>query len=474
MNGFQLEMQFSTGCNRLREALDNGIFSVWIEHSPPVVRNNTDSIKRHLETLETAVYRETGLPVSLAITDRLDNFPESMRSVEYASLLESSSRGKHVVYLSGRGTSTEEIRELAGMAANAGLMNIIPVTGNAVPGATLRRPGIYTESTEILSILQKEGTFFTGGAVNPFKYAPLPLVGQYSKMIRKLNSGADFVVAQAGFDMAKLHELRHYLETRQFFVPTVARLVLLTPEIMAEILAGKHPGIVITPEAQAQLRRELCFSSQQFQAAQWRRLELQAAGCRLLGFSGIQLVGADTPDRIKIACSRISNALKEFSTFTDWLCEYEAWAGRADLSNHTNGFYFFSNLLGLNGEDVARPRPAEFDFPPPPALEKTAAKIKSALFPDESSFADGRKTLLKKIFLGCKGCGKCNIQETFHICSRQCPKQLSGGPCGGAATDGSCELGARHCIFNQITSHAGASGMVNILETPVNGGIKNG
>ena len=43
------------------------------------------------------------------------------------------------------------------------------------------------------------------------------------------------------------------------------------------------------------LDKESQFSSNQFESAQWRRLELQAAGCRLLGYSGVQIMGVDTP-----------------------------------------------------------------------------------------------------------------------------------------------------------------------------------
>ena len=472
MNGFQLEMQFSSGSNRLRECLENGVFSVWIEHNPDNTVKNHDYMRRTLEALEDATASVTALPAALAITDNPAG-EQRIRSVDYASLLNQNTRNRHIVYISGAGTGEDEICDILGMAENAGIANIVPVTGNAVPGSTAKRPGIYTESIRTLAEAVSRGNFYAGTSVNPFKYAALPLVGQYAKLMRKMNTGAQFIVTQAGFDMAKLHEVQHYLAMRQCFAPMVARLILLTPEIMAEILAGKHPGVVINRDAQAQLRRELCFSSQQFQAAQWRRLELQAAGCRFLGYSGIQLVGADTPDRAKIACTRIANALNEFSSFSDWLCEYEAWVGRADLSNHTNGFYFFNNLLGYHGENIAEPRPVDFDFPASKVGESIILALRKNLLPADGGHNDGR-SLTKMIFAGCKGCDNCNLAQTFYVCSRNCPKKLSGGPCGGVSSNGSCEFGSRTCIFNHITRLAGLSGEVYSLETPENGGIKNG
>lgn len=87
--------------------------------------------------------------------------------------------------------------------------------------------------------------------------------------------------------MLKLQSLRWYLTGRSLFYPMIARLILLTPEKVERILAGEYPGISISHDFQRILEKELHYSNTQFEAAQYRRLELQAAvaGCSVSAVS---------------------------------------------------------------------------------------------------------------------------------------------------------------------------------------------
>lgn len=173
------------------------------------------------------------------------------------------------------------------------------MTGAGVPGDTPRdsRRRIFTESVEMIreNAGDPRRQFFLGATVNPYQYTPYTLMGQYFKLVKKLNAGASFIVTQAGWDMLKLQSLRWYLSGRSLYYPMIARLLLLTPDRVEQILRGEYPGINISPDFRKILDKELHYSLNQFEAAQYRRLELAAAGCRLLGFSGIQLAGAEVP-----------------------------------------------------------------------------------------------------------------------------------------------------------------------------------
>ncbi len=470
MNGFQLEMNFESSANRLRDCLNNGVFSVLIEHGAPALDTDMGVAAKRLEALEYAALSISELPVSLAITDRY--YPEAAhRAVTYASTLPSATRNRHLVYLSGRDTTHREMKGLLRIAANAGLANVIPVSGDHLVGETMRqtRSRSFVEDIWTLHEIQrlneaaKEHIFCAGAVVNPYKYAPHPLLAQYYKLVKKFNCGAGFVVAQAGFDMIKLQELRWYLTERQFFFPSIARLMLLTPERMDQILRGHFPGMVISAEFQNLLRKELRFSSQQFEAAQWRRLELQAAGCRLLGYSGVQIAGVDTPEKLKTVARRITEALDEFATFDHWLEEYEFYLGRADLAAYSNGFQLFEKMLTRDAREAA-PVPTDYTPAPLPAAEHIKHSWRNFLFPEADLQPAGSRRLLKRFFAGCKGCGRCRLPLTFHICPEQCPKRLVNGPCGGAASNGMCELGHDACIFQRITALAEASGAIDWLE----------
>ncbi len=182
MRDLQLEINFAKHGNRFREALNRGEFVLLIENASPGRDNDPAASADRLAALESAVLGIEGVNAALAITDRYHNL-DVWRAAEYASALSPENRDRHVIYLSGRDTSPEEVHNLAVIAGNAGNCNIVPVTGSALPGDTARecRRRTFTESVEILRMLGG-GTgdvgFFTGATVNPFQYTPYTLMGQ--------------------------------------------------------------------------------------------------------------------------------------------------------------------------------------------------------------------------------------------------------------------------------------------------------
>ncbi|MFN8525828.1 MAG: methylenetetrahydrofolate reductase C-terminal domain-containing protein [Chloroflexota bacterium] len=70
----------------------------------------------------------------------------------------------------------------------------------------------------------------------------------------------------------------------------------------------------------------------------------------------------------------------------------------------------------------------------------------------------------KGSLFGCQMCGQCALPTTAYACPMTCPKQLRNGPCGGVATDGSCEVypGTR-CVWLQAYERADADGRTDDL-----------
>ena len=174
-DALQLEMNFGTSANRWRECLNNGIFSLLIEHSAPGRDTDPGAASERLAALEYAVLSRTELPCSLAITDRY-SFTDCWRTAEYAAALAPEMRDRHVLYLSGRGTTPQEMRELLSLCASAGVFNVVPVTGDRFPDEDERatRQRCFTEDVHVLKQLQEteHSPFFPGCVVNPFKYKP--------------------------------------------------------------------------------------------------------------------------------------------------------------------------------------------------------------------------------------------------------------------------------------------------------------
>ena len=451
-DGLQLEMNFDPSKNRFHENLDDGVFMLLFEQHAPSDTTDPAIAGERLKELEYAALGIEDIPAGLAITDRFIS-PNTLNASSIATALSTDDRDRHIVFLSGRDANLRDISDRANFCIANGFANIVAVSGNTYQGESIKdnRNRIFTDSVHILDSLKPRDKypFFSGCTVNPFKYSPETSFPQYFKLMKKLRQGANFVITQFGWDMLKLQELRWYLSYRGKHFPTIARLMLLSPELLEKIQRGNLAGVQFSANFQAILESELKYSHNQFEAAQWRRLELQAAGCKLLGYSGIQIAGINSPDRIKIAAERIKSAIKEFSSFAEWSQEYTEYLAKTEMAPYPYKFYLFENLFSKAHLETAPSMTAV----PPMSLsnkEKASYKLKKFMFPRADKQIPGSHYFAKKIFASCKECSHCRLPKTFYVCPELCPKGMANGPCGGTRLDGSCENADMECIYNEI------------------------
>ena len=466
MNDMQLEMNFEHSGNCFQKQLEAGNFVLLIENSSPGRDNDPKASAERLAVLEETVLGIKEIHTALAITDRYSQ-TFSWRAAEYASGLSPENRDRHVVYISGRDTTAAEVNNLIQLADNAGFRNIVAVSGSKLPGEGQKetRSRTFTESIAALQMLQ-QGDFYCGATVNPYQYTPFALMGQYYKMSKKFRNGASFGVVQAGWDMLKLQSLLWYMRNQALYVPMIARLIWLTPDKVERILAGEYPGITISRDFRKILDKELRYSNNQFEAAQLRRLELQAAGLRLLGFSGIQLAGAELPNRARIVAERIAGALKEFTSFEHWLSEYNSYLARTEMAPYWRSFYLYDRTLNrAYPEDVP---PVANDLGPIQVsrMEKIRYELRKLLFHRAEQQVPESAFLLKKSIARCRGnCSACLLPQCEYVCPRNCPKGLVNGPCGGVTLQGNCEVNpAQECCHCKIVRLAHWRGTLPELE----------
>ena len=439
-NNIQLEMNFSERQNRFRKTVGDGRFSLLIEGPVPGPQLPPQEAVKNLKNLEAAVLGITGIDCGLAILDRNSN-QEAWSAIEFAAHLDPESRDRHVVYLSGRNKSMKEIDRQLAIAANAGNINVVAVSG------ILDDSPERSDSGEIFKRLAEQKNFFPGITVNPYQYDPWALMAQYAKLPARFAGGTPgFFVTQIGWDTLKLQSLSWYLLSNSVFVPGFVRLFYLTPERMQHMLTDREPGITVTRELQAILENEYVAGAPQaagqgtmqefetrrkaFAAAQFRRLKLQAAAARLLGFSGIQLCGADHPQTAQLAAQAVKQALEEFKTFEDFLPFYQSELADVEISSLSLNYQLFDRFFH---------RPYSFDKPPHPReLPKPEISFCEKLF---AKFAP-------KDALSPRRQGLPTV--------RLCPKHKSCGPCGGVRVDGKCENGARECAYRKWFRFAAA------------------
>ncbi|MBQ9788967.1 MAG: methylenetetrahydrofolate reductase C-terminal domain-containing protein [Lentisphaeria bacterium] len=467
-NNFQLEINFSENSelNRFQNTLDNGDFVMLIEHNSVELDNDFEIAKERLAQLEEVVLNIKSVNAALAITDSYAS-ANCYKSIDYAMGLSPDNRDRHVIYLSGRNSSLDDMKSNLSLAQSGKFKNIVAVTGDSVFGEGVRatQKRTFLESVHTLQLIRRNyaNLFFDGCVMNPFQYTPYTLFPQYSKLVKKLNAGAKFIVTQAGYDMLKLQALRWYLGERGLFFPTIARLIFLSPEIVEAILDKRIPGIKISNDFKKILDKELQFSRNQFESAQWRRLELQAAGCRLLGYSGVQIMGIDTPTKIKSAADRIAGALREFSNFEQWLEEYNAYLAKVDMAPISGSFYMYDRVLRRSYPETP-PRISEFKVATLTNKEKILYNLRKFMFHAANKQNSQNRRFWKILLANCRTCRNCRLPHTFYVCPEHCPKKSANGPCGGVKANGDCELGNFECIHSYMTRLAMWKKEVNTLE----------
>jgi 5,10-methylenetetrahydrofolate reductase len=458
MSQMQLEINYSSRGNRLRDALAGGDFVLLIEGAAPDPRNREPAPGLdHLNQLLDAIPDITGFHTGLAILDRGVAVQGAWRAIELASAMSEEDRDRHLVYLSGCDTDIDSAKKLLQIADNAGVRNIVAVSGDAPPGASASACSkhTFTESVDLLRAAAEykhspNGGFLAGGVINPHQYTPWALFGQYKKSDVKFANGAEFVVAQAGWDMLKLQALAWHMTGTELYYPRIARLMLLTPGRVEQILSSEVPGVRISKQLKKQLEHELCFSKSQFEAAQYRRIALQAAGCRLMGYNGIQLAGAESPLRARVAAEHIRAALDEFTSFQAWIEEYNVCMAESEVSAFGDAFALYDRILHCDYPEDAPPSPRDPGEPELGLSERALYNCRKFFFAEADKQNAGHHLFLKKMLCGCRSCDECKLPQHDFICYKRCPKQMCFGPCGGVTVDGRCETNDFECIHHQI------------------------
>ena len=463
----QLNFDFDKSGNRLMGRLKKGDFITLFEADTPSCSNDFKSSVKLLQSMDSAVRKVKGLYSGLAVTDRKSSV-NSWNVANFASEgLSKSNLDNNIIYISGRGADYRDVNNTVKQSANSGLRNIVPVTGDGysdeVDNSGGRQPCL--DSVHILKLIQglhESDVIHSGCVVNPFKYLSLDIFPQYFKLVKKLNFGAKFVVTQSGWDMMKLQELRWFLDRRELHVPAIARLILLTPDLVENILQGKLPGVHISRDFKHILEKENRYGFKQFASAQWRRLQLQVAGCRLIGYSGVQISGVERPEHIATASEKIKYALKEFKDLPRWNDAYMSHISRADMAPFEHRYYLYRNLL--KSVDVHKSEINPDGIQQPGIFEKLHYFISKSMFSKDDQLTPDEHRLFKKIFAGCSSCSYCRLPKMHYICPERCPKGLSNGPCGGSRIDGCCEISEKQCIHIKRTKLAASLNEIDILE----------
>ena len=192
--------------NRFKQRFDLGEFQLIAELPVPSADTPLADAVRRAGDFEYLVHSQEGPKASIAFIDEAPS-GYALDMVQFATELCEYSRDRHILYLHGRDRTVKDILESIRHAHSEGFKNFCAVTGAAVRGgsAAQTRRHMFLESINMLEAIRgaELPSVSVGAVVNPYQYTPESAYAQSFKMFRKLANGADYLVAQYGWDMSR-------------------------------------------------------------------------------------------------------------------------------------------------------------------------------------------------------------------------------------------------------------------------------
>ena len=449
-NDMQFKMSYS-GDSRFASLLENPSFSIVLEL--PVADENA-TIK---ELLKFAA--ESQSIFATALLDGSDAAPDKSQ-LDFAEEAISVTAKPVISYISGRGRNEDDVRSILNKLRTLGLRDFVAVTGDWQKGTSS-----YLDSIDIMrAIVDTGGDNCVGGVVNPFKYLHEDQFFQYCKLIAKTNAGAHFIVAQAGWDMKKYQELIWFLRSREILVPVMARICVIDTVDEGLLSKGLHPGVFVPLHIAAAAQRSGADAAR-FTSEQAYTAAFVAAGCRLMGYNGIQISGIHTPGELEAFQNKLDEILEKYQSFeawaTAWNETYKEMAFVPVMSNLGGKlpFYLYGSLM--------EPEIQAFDARAAKSSEETIAS--PSLVDSLRYYFLARQETPDWLRNSAKWMTRCKytdeqLEGLMGLEPELCPKGLLKMPCGNSSPNGVCECGESPCVFQRIARLALKNGLVSKLE----------
>jgi methylenetetrahydrofolate reductase (NADPH) len=405
-----------------------------------------------------------------------------------------------LVHLTCKDKNRNQLESLLYGLERASVRNLLVMTGDYPKAGYLGGPkpvfdldpvtlvGLISDLNKGREVPTMKGTttlkpahFFPGVAASPFKALEPEQMGQYFKLKKKLQAGAQFVVSQLGFDARKFHELLQVVKLLGFAnVPVVGNIYVL-PLGAAKLMNGNGlPGCVVPDKLLAEIQQEATAADK----GKSKRIERAAKMYAILqgmGFAGTHIAGNGMMyDDLEFLIGRGEELAPHWR---ELVREFDY--------PQQDGWYYFErdDKTGLNTDVPTnrseRPR-ATIGYQAMRALHSTMFEKSGILFEPMQRVAqavDGScfepafskfEHLVKGITNDCLQCGDCAMLDTAYLCPQsQCAKNQRNGPCGGSH-DGWCEKypNQRKCIYvrayDRLKSHGAEESLATEPLPPIN------
>jgi methylenetetrahydrofolate reductase (NADPH) len=432
--------------NDFRHHIRNGFFSVLVEAPTPLkVQDFSLAITPIKNT-----FKEVNKHSLISSTILLDRFrgEDSCDSSSLVGVACEFAKQEPITVLSGKGSSLERLKMVVDDSLAKGCSNFLAVTGDRSDlhlNPHSYENG-YVDSLEIIKLVKKRGQrCLVGATVNPFKYSESELFPQYGKLVKKVNAGADFIVTQCGWDMAKFQELIWFMEHHQLSnVPVVARVMLPTAADIRKLGEDLLPGVHVSKVFASTLERERTTNTEASLATNIIRIALITVGCKLLGYSGISIHGLENDRLVRMTMKKIEEFSQSLTTWQEWHKAWKLFHAEIRFAPEGFDFYLFDDLLtdqNCNWQvthNIRETRASQLD------------RIKKYRYFFSKLFSVDRgngliRSLLKRLMYK----SNTSHRKVSYLPADKCPKRLIEGACGGTWPGGECEFKSNQCLFSK-------------------------
>ena len=455
--------------------------------------------KSQLEVLSTAERAaKSGRVHALTITDNPGGAPALSAEMLGAEIIRMG--GEPLVHLTCKDKNRNELESLLYGLERAGVRNLLVMTGDFPKTGFMGSPKPVFDLDPVnltamiatlnrgLEVPAPKGSktlkpthFFSGVAASPFKGLEAEQMGQYFKLKKKLEAGAQFVVSQLGYDVRKFHELLQVVKLLGFeHIPVVGNIYLLPAGAAKVMHSNSLPGCVVTDKLLATIQSEAAAADKGKSMRRERAAKMYAI-MKGMGFAGAHISGHGmTFDDLEFVLDRGEELLPNWPELVH---EFDF--------PQPNGWYYFEadKKTGLNSETPAAKSeapaaglgyqlfrcfhhtmfdPHGFLFRPMVWLSKAVDKS-----PAEGAYIKAEQ-IIKGLTNDCQHCGDCAMLDTAYLCPQsQCPKGQRNGPCGGSF-EGWCEKypNERQCIYvrayDRLKSHGAEQELNGEITPPAN------
>ncbi len=382
-----------------------------------------------------------------------------------------------IIHVTCKDLNRNGLESKAWALASEGFNNILAITGDyPVSGMAGTPKSVFDiDSVGLLHLMSqlnngiqigkkkkrqlRKTNFYLGAVVSNFKKHENELIPQYLKLLKKIETGASFIINQAGYDAAKISELPAFLiKNKLAQIPLIGNVFVLSKFSASLFNKNKIPGVILTDEFYKKIQKYTAGFDK------GKSFFLEHAAKMLAIYKGLGYKGGYIGGIHKIA--DYEAIMSHFHSFAehDWkdfakamqyhqkdeffLFDRDPKTGLVNPEKTNKNINKRTKTKNINLNYKISKRFHSLLFTKNKGLYNAGKKIcRNTKFQSAPNWLYTIEKIGKRTLFNCHDCGDCSLSQTGYLCPEsQCAKNQRNGPCGGTL-NGQCEVKDLECIW---------------------------